>query len=282
MEIFTIIEQVLDELYEQIEGDEKHKDAEVNASLDMLGDSYKRLTSKNEPIDYSNPATRLAYIYKYVTCHSNLVFSRIAGTKCLRRPLEEREVRVSCIGGGPGSDFLGILKYCILSKKNIDLKCSLFDRETAWSESWEDVDDKIQSSIKLRTRTLYVPLDVTNPATYAEKVKYLKQSDLFTMIYFASEVYRFREDGADDYFDDMFSRMREGALLLYIDNNHPEFTNWMDEKFQKHGLKILDSGSGTEKMPTDEEKRDLGKYYNRFSSSPKLEADVCRRVAKKG
>ena len=100
----------------------------------------------------------------------------------------------------------------------------MFDREAAWEESWEDVDDKISAQDSIHTRTVYYPLDVTRTETYAAKAKYLK-SDLFTMIYFVSEVYRFPQNGAEAYFDHLFAGMRKGALVLYIDNNVSDFTN---------------------------------------------------------
>lgn len=280
MEIFKLVEQVLDELYAQIPGLDEAKDREVDRRLAMLASRYAALRTKSDPIDYSESATRLAYIYKYVTCHSNLVCTRIRELVELRNLFKNAAVQVACIGGGPGSDFLGILKYCIDYGKTPILKCSLFDRETAWGETWEDVDDKILIDDNLHTRTVYQTLDVCRPETYKSRTKYLR-SDLFTMIYFVSEVYGLLDDGADDYFDHLFSGMRSDALVLYIDNNHSDFTNWVDGKFKKHKLNVISSSQGRENMPVDEEKRDLGTYFGKFASSPKLEADVCWRVARK-
>jgi hypothetical protein len=136
--------------------------------------------------------------------------------------------------------------------KKPELKCQLFDREIAWGESWENVDDKISADNKLHTRTVYQPLDVTTPATYLAKRKYLEQSDLFTMIYFASEVYGLLDDGADDYFNRLFSGMRRGAQVLYIDNNHSDFTSWVEEKFDKPSLKLVHHSDGKDTMPIEE------------------------------
>jgi len=133
--IFPLIELVLDELYSQIPGPETRKVDEVNSSLAMLSERYRHLVGKDKAIDYSLPATRLAYIYKYVTCHSNLVYTRIPRSSKLADLFNGGTVRVACLGGGPGSDFLGILKYCMECGKKPDLKCQLFDREIAWGES---------------------------------------------------------------------------------------------------------------------------------------------------
>lgn len=101
------------------------------------------------------------------------------------------------------------------------------------------------------------------------------------MIYFLSEVYNLMDDGADDYFTHLLGGIRSGALVLYVDNNHSAFTSWIEGKFKTHKLKIVGHGDGRETLPTDEEKRDLGKYYDKFDSQPKLEADIAWRIARK-
>src|SRR5437867_2517697 len=99
MEIFPVMELVLDELHAQIPGANADKDAAINKQLAMLSRRYADLTVKHdEPIDYSDAATRFAYVYKYVTCHSNLVYTRIGGLGALRKLFDADAVRVACIG----------------------------------------------------------------------------------------------------------------------------------------------------------------------------------------
>ena len=119
MEIFKLVEQVLDELYAQISGSETAKAAAVNGKLTMLTRRYTDLKREADPIDYSEPATRLAYLYKYVTCHSNLVYTRIKDLRELSDLFEKSSVQVACLRGGPGSDLLGMLKYCADYRKRV-------------------------------------------------------------------------------------------------------------------------------------------------------------------
>jgi hypothetical protein len=107
---FQIIKSVLDEAYSQIPGNEEEKDSLIKAAIDYLSGEYKRLLDGIQ-IDYSNPITRFAYIYKYVTSHANLVCTIIENSDELNMIFDQEKVNVACIGGGPGSDFLGILKY---------------------------------------------------------------------------------------------------------------------------------------------------------------------------
>jgi hypothetical protein len=44
-------------------------------------------------------------------------------------------VSITCIGGGPGSDFLGIIKYLEHVEKKPALKRILYDKENAWENA---------------------------------------------------------------------------------------------------------------------------------------------------
>ena len=76
MNCFQIIKSVLDEAYDQIPGDEAEKDKVINNELKYLRGEYSQLSQECN-INYSDPITRFAYIYAYVTSHSNLVCSII-------------------------------------------------------------------------------------------------------------------------------------------------------------------------------------------------------------
>lgn len=276
MNCFQIIKSVLDEAYVQIPGDEAEKDEVINDALEYLREEYSHLSQECN-INYSDPTTRFAYIYAYVTSHSNLVCSIIQQNNVLGNLFENKKVDVACIGGGPGSDFLGILKYLMTNKKSPRIKFQLCDREKSWAESWSDVDDKVED-LEFRISTSYLPLDVTKRDDWESHRKYF-QSDLFTMIYFMSEVFSLR-DSAEEYFAHLFNQAKTGSLFLFIDNNNSEFYNWFDQLAANHKIDILRSNETNMKVPFHEEKSDLGKYFAKFSP-PKLTANVAYRIGRK-
>jgi hypothetical protein len=276
MNCFQIIKSVLDEAYVEIPGDEAEKDQVINDALEYLRGEYSQLW-KECNINYSDPRTRFAYIYAYVTSHSNLVCSIIQQNTVLGNLFDNQKVNVACIGGGPGSDFLGILKYLMTNKKSPTIKFQLCDREKSWAESWSDVDDKVED-LEFRISTSYLPLDVTKRDDWESHRKYF-QSDLFTMIYFMSEVFSLR-DSADEYFAHLFNQAKIGSLFLFIDNNNSEFYNWFDQVAKNHKIDILRSNETNMKVPFHEEKSDLGKYFAKFSP-PKLTANVAYRIGQK-
>jgi len=272
---FQIIKSVLDEAYNDIEGNEEEKDALILDALKYLRTEYSKLLT-SEGIVYSLPTTRFAYIYAYVTSHANLVCTIIENSDDLSAVFDNGKVNVACIGGGPGSDFLGILKYLMVNDKKPTVRFQICDKEKTWIESWSDVEDKVDPGFRISTS--YLSLDVTKPEDWQDHTKYL-QSDLFTMIYFMSEVLALR-DSSNEYFANLFENAKQGALFLFVDNNNTKFYGWFDELAKKYGVEILKSTEAPMTVPTDEDKRDLGKYYEKFKY-PKLTADVAYRIGYK-
>ncbi len=276
MNCFQIIKTVLDEAYAEIPGTDDKKDAAIQKQMTALTAEYGKLCEKG-CLDYSDPARRFAYLFRYTTSHANLVFARIRESTALREVFDQKDVTISCVGGGPGSDFLGVLKYCERANKNPDLTCHLLDRDSAWGESWSDVGKKVGGSLQLTTH--FNPFDVTAQEKWRVFKKHF-QADFFTLIYFMSEVYALR-NAATPYFNCLFGSMKGGALLLFIDNNSPEFRDWFDELATNHDLEILESAGGTMQLPAHEEKCDLEPYKARLKRDPKLKADVAWRVVRK-
>ena len=278
MKCFPLVKTVLDEVYEQVPGQtDAEKDKRIEAALEVLHDQYTQLLT-GVHIDYSDSAIRFAYIYRYVTSHANIVYQRILSSPELQKIFDATKVTVACIGGGPGSDFLGILKFTIQQGKISALKCFLFDREAAWGESWSDVDDKLGT--ELRVSTYFQQFDVTKPDTWQIHTKYL-QADLFTMIYFVSEIFSAGQEAAP-YFVQMFQKAKCGSYFLYVDNKESSFRRWFDGIAKNHDLELVAGKSVDVSLGAfpDENKEDLGKYYDKFGW-PKMKAAIDYRIYRK-
>ena len=272
MNVFQLIRTVLDEVYVQIPFDDTDKDAKIRARLDYLSKQYARLV-RGTSIDYCDPVTRFAYIYRYVTSHADIVHQLVSKSAHLSTVFNTDRLVATCIGGGPGSDFLGMLKYLMQAGKTPELKCYLYDREGAWADSWSDVDDKLHPSFRIST--FFQLFDVTNPTTWQAQTKYLK-SDLYTMIYFMSEVFSIRDEAAA-FFQHLFQNTKPGALFLYVDNNSTQFSNWFDDLRETNGLAELEREALVMYLDPCEEKSDLYPYIEKFPC-PKLTADIACRV----
>lgn len=279
MTLMQLIKLVLDEAYAAIPAaNDAAKDALIAQELAALSAEYGALTNANRtPIDYSSPLKRFAYIYKYTVAHADYVRQVINMAPAVGALLQQSRIEVSCLGGGPGSDLLGILKY--MMQRNISgnsLTCYIFDQERAWGDSWSDVARLLQAPFGLFP--VFQQMDVTDPGTWQSYNKFLR-SDLFTLSYFVSEVWAIQHQ-AQPFFDHCFANMKSGAIVLFIDNNSASFVNWFDEMVATRGFNVLVSRSSRLVFANEEEKTDLGDYYTKFGW-PKRESNAAYRIVQK-
>ncbi|MBL8760168.1 MAG: hypothetical protein JNL50_02610 [Phycisphaerae bacterium] len=271
-----LIKVVLDEAYQDIPGTTAEKDKAIKSELERLSANYGDLkNSKRVAIDYSSAVARFAYIYKYTVAHADYIKQVIESNKALRDLFTRTDVAVACLGGGPGSDLLGILKYMIKAGSKSALTCYLFDRERAWGDSWSEVAKTLKATFPLFP--VFQQMDVTDKTTWEGYKKFL-HADLFTMSYFLSEVWSFQKEAAA-FFEHVFKHAKKGAMFLFIDNNDQkgEFPAWFDSMAKAHGVTVVASNACEMAFSVDEEKKDLDPYYTKFDW-PKRKSNVVVRV----
>lgn len=275
MTLCKLIKKVLDEQYEEIH--EPGRDEAVKAKLEQFSKVYASLKVKGAGgLDYSSPASRFAYIQRYTVAHGDYVRQVIARSRELKAVFNSDDIHVGCLGGGPGSDFLGILKYMMRAGKTGAVTCYLFDRERAWADSWSDVARLLKGTVPFYPS--FAQMDAADPQTY-KSYNRIKKCDLLTLSYFMSEMFKYREK-VEPFFEHCFDQVRAGALVMYIDNKEPDFRDWFDALAGKHRMKILKSESCELSWENSEEKTDLGDYFKKFGW-PKRTSQVDVRVAMK-
>jgi len=259
MTLMQLIKTVLDDLYGRIHIQvEQDKDDLIRAEIDTISMEYGQLTRPNtKPINYSDPIKRFAYLYKYTVAHADYIMQGIQESDELCALFRRTEVDVSCLGGGPGSDLLGILKYIMASECSPTLTCYIFDKERAWGDSWSRVARRMNATCRLHP--VFQQMDVTDSHTWSCYEEYL-QADLFTLSYFMSEVWKFKTN-AEPFFNHTLSRSKPGALVLFIDNNDSRFHGWFDYLSTQNNFETIKAGSQNFAFSNDEEKRDLGCYF---------------------
>lgn len=287
MTIFELVKIALDELYK--EGLKVHGanlDAKIKKQIEYLSLSYGQLNQPDrKPVDYKDPSTRFAYVYKYVASHGDYVVQVLEALRAqLASPVFTSEiVRVSCIGGGPGSDIIAVLKYLDERSKTENVKkvtCYLLDREQAWADTWTELDDSLKTELKLHAN--FQPLDVTEPDSWAQQTKFL-QADLFTLSYFVSEVRSLDGNGVvTKFWKNLFKEAKSGALFLYNDNGHNHFNTYFDKQWKDAGLTCLVSKDNIDMWPRwSEEKSEFGEFLKKFGQQPKLKSSLSYRVLRK-
>jgi hypothetical protein len=289
MTLFQLVKIALDELYkEAVAVHGANTDSEILAQFPYLTKSYSQLSSSSmAPINYKDPATRFAYVYKYTASHGDYVvqlmeiLAELLGGKIFQNDLG----RVSCIGGGPGSDVIAVVKYLADSNGSETLKqliVYLLDKEQAWGDSWTELNTKLPSQA-VQLHTAFQQMDVLNPDWTSQR-KFL-ESDVFTLSYFVSEVYAL--DSANSgivtqFWQQLFNEAKSGAIFLYDDNGSDDFNSYFDWQWKKAGLQLLAGESNVRWYPrSSEQKSELAFYTEKFNAIPKVQSMLSYRILRK-
>jgi hypothetical protein len=275
---FELVRSVLDEMYPALE---KEHGANVGKAIrersDQLSKQYGKLDSgKREPIDYSSSLTRFAYVYMYVTAHASWAAGLLAVSPDLVKLLKNNSLlHATFLGGGPGSELIGLLKAAQAAKRKAGLSCFLLDYEDGWAETWADVDQKVNADFKLTTMVRKV--DVCNPPKPENIVK-ASNADMFFAIFFLSEIHSFA-DKCGTFFDNLVGTMKSGAYVVCIDNAVPAFINFGKQLFPAKYFELLhEDKSMALRISPNEEKKALGPYLDIVSKQPRLSTDAAARL----
>ncbi len=285
--IFELVKVTLDELYTQgLKQYGENLDTAILHRMFYLSDSYRQLRNPaRKPVDYKDTATRFAYVYKYVAAHGDYLIQvmqrllwRVGSTL-----FTDKIARVTCVGGGPGTDIIAVLKYLDehnKEKKVEEVICYLLDKEQAWSDTWAELTASLPLPLPLNRYFRY--LDVTDLASWKCQQKFL-QADLFTMSYFVSEVCYLKTHGdISKFWSTLFQGAKPGALFVYIDNGHKNYGSYFDAQWQAAGLTCLICEDQLRWRPRNsEEASEVDIYRQKFRESPKLNGFLSYRVLRK-
>lgn len=287
MTLFQLVKIALDELYnEAVSVYGLNTDDQIKMQFSYLTTSYNQLTSTGRtPIDYKNSAVRFAYVYKYTASHGDYVVRllEILAQALGGKIFQGAQGRVSCIGGGPGSDVIAIVKYLSDSKEKDTLQnliVYLLDKEQAWGDSWTELNMKLPPS-SIQLHTAFQQMDVLKPDWTSQR-KFL-DADVFTLSYFVSEIYALDVGGlVTQFLQRLFKEAKPGAIFLYDDNGSDTFNNYFDQQWQTAGLQIIAQETNTRWYPrSSEQKSELAFYTAKFNAIPKVQSTLTYRILRK-
>jgi hypothetical protein len=153
--IYDSVKGVLAALDAQGDTDYEDWNDQVASSLATLEGSYRELRNANRDlIDYNDLATQAAYVFRYVLGHADFVhdFLKHARVSTGKPLFKDEEIWVTSIGGGPGSELLGLLKY--LSENDGEPKITkivytVIDKEKNWEHVVDMFIDEVDTEIEV-------------------------------------------------------------------------------------------------------------------------------------
>jgi hypothetical protein len=265
----------------KVGGDEL--DSLVQTQLSYLTGQYpKLLYLTRPPVDYSSEATQIAYVYRCAPAHGQWVYhALLAAHSRASKIFSQKVVRVAAIGGGPGSDLLGVMKYSAmmgLAASHISFK--LLDHEPAWARVSAEFAATYAGQRSLDVSFERLDLAVGSP--WAASHEFLS-ADIFTFSFSLSEAWVFDGDGSVSAFlDCVISNAKPGALFVYVDNGGPSFSSRVEPHFCRRDVKqIVASDDQRRLLGSDEQSSAVAAYKARFEQSPKLTGNVSYRVWEK-
>jgi len=246
---FTMIEHVLNEIYEEDLINDPDRDQHIRHQLQRFSTPPVNLFhSPNlderftvHPADrFHLPNTydyhlaqRFAYLYQHVTCQANLVAERFTHVPELSQLFETpHPTRMTCLGGGPGSEVFGLLKAASMAS-HITLPAmhvTLLDSHPEWAESWSTIVSEAHPPFVLNTT--YVPWDVFNNS---RQYHHFFHSHWFTMVGFLSNLDP-KRDQALPALAQLLHHVQPGTQIFYLDNAATPGIDWMIQLAHTHGF----------------------------------------------
>jgi len=285
MNCFELIRNVLDELWQEIPGTTDAEKAEqVKARQSELSRNYAAIRGSSV-IDYSDPLTQFAYIFTYTAAHGDFLYQLLNKVRRKHDFPEQGEFSLTSLGGGPGSDLIGCLKFFDKhSASGLAFSANSFDKDNDWSLCWANVasciarDDSAEQVCKSLSPSFH-NLNVTDDRASA-KIKKFMNADMFSMIYFMSEVIKTKNESST-FFEFFFKNVKKGSIVTFIDNKMDDVYGWFDQLVADNGFDVLASGEEEWVASSHEEKTELKKYMGLLNYTPKVRGRLAFRVVRK-
>ena len=258
--------------------------------------------SDDPQLNYNDPACREAYLYAYVGAHANLIdnaiyrFDELSALVGSKAHSKDGVLEVCSLGGGPGSELLGFVKFIDRMARTdnecqVDIKFLLIDKVQEWDESWnalvngleETFEDEYGNSRRdwpIVVHRSFLSLDLLSAASFRQMPTRFAGIDIFVFNHTVSELLANLED-----FQKVFNLLVEHASdhtwFLFIDRNQMEVVKSVEDLLDNIELWPRTFIHEQSTMDIDEQKSDLGRWYERFERDPKLTWNVFYALAKK-
>lgn len=249
-------------------------------------------------IQYGDPFCRMAYLYMNVAIHSSLVERAIRSFPEVGKTIHDKraagdELRVCALGGGPGSELLGLVRV-IQSQKNIDkaayLDFLLVDRIKEWDESWHALKQGVEDQIRIECGAdrskwptiisrSFLPLDVTNVTDFENFATRFNGTDIFLFCYLVSELKVF-VPSFEKVVNLLVTRSSSNALMVFIDRNERAVRTTIEQLVHNNASLSL-IGTKQERGRVEDDPVDLGEWYIHLPSLPRQKWLAYFAVAKK-
>lgn len=198
-----LVRQVLEEAVETFAASAGQTVPEVLRKIRENIDHTAEEHRNDEPeIDYEDPLCRLGYLYRHAIANATLFEQVLQGSGELQQKIRDADqgvLRVCAVGGGPGTELLGIAKYLLRRSQAVPRKIdfTVLDNVPHWAETWQQLADAVEAELRSSLSgggpepptiaPSFLPFDVLDPASYRGYAFQFRKADVVVFNYLFSE-----------------------------------------------------------------------------------------------
>ena len=213
-------------------------------------DATSREHRRDEPeIRYDDPLCRLGYLYTHAAANATL-FEKVLGlSDDLGGKIDgasQEALNVCSLGGGPGTELLGLAKY-LLGFPDIapprKISFTVIDNVLEWAETWRQLADAVEDEFRSSLgqdgieppaiAPMFLPLNVLEASSYRSFGYQFKNADIVVFNYLFSEN-KTRLANVGQALEQLAQITSDDCVFVVIDRleHDPRFSNEVASLFQ--------------------------------------------------
>jgi hypothetical protein len=284
-----LIRRVIEQAIETYASANSMAVSEVLTAIREHIDSTAKEHQKDEPdIQYQNALCRLGYLYRHATANATLfelVLTESGDLRSLIRSSVGQRLNIFAVGGGPGTELLGLAKYFMrrLSRLPKKIAFTLLDSVPQWAETWQQLADAVESELEHvieeddetticpTIAPTFLPLDVLDANSYKSYAYQFGGAQIIAFNYLFSES-KARLADAKGAVAQLFRMAPTGCVFVVIDRleNDPTFQQKVKDIFEEVSGKEIRVHAFNGRLDNDEQTSDMGELLNAMLGTPRV------------
>ena len=260
----------------------------------VFGQIYNHMTEtsaqykEDKPrINYGDPLCRIGYLHRHAAANAALfekVLSLSDEASLILRQSAQETLNVISMGGGPGTELLGLVKYYLLRPTKFPprkINFTVIDSVMHWSETWtqlsEATEDELRSILAeddvepTAIPAKFLPFDIFDQSQYQALAGQFKPANLIVFNYIFSEN-KTRLDEARQAMEELAKLTSDDCLFVVIDRleGNRQFNDEVAEMFGSVFGKSITYHPIGGSLDTSEDKAELGELLLEKLKWPRL------------